>query len=216
MTRQRALGGLLKFAITAMVLIGMGSAPAGADPTSVVSPIRAGNQGTVVGSATFARTSDPTNGTERLNVRLAVPLGMDQAHLCLSTTAFTSRVPPGSCPYKHENLNAAKNDEFDVSLGTTYVGQKLYAQLHVATTAPPQTAYAGWTQAQGGGAFYGNVEIDPSPVPGVPAAPLVGAGAPLVAGVAFAASAGFVVWRRTRRPAVDTRAALADDAASID
>ncbi len=171
---------------------------ASADPSPVTSPIQAGNNHTTVGSATFTRSANG-DGTETLTVQLSVPGGIAQDHLCLSDTAFTSRVSPGQCPYAHESLNGATSDTFTVNVGTAYLGKTIYAQLHVATT-DGQTAFAGW---QAGNPFYGNVAIDALPVAGAPAAPLLGRWMPLGLGVLFVAGMGAVVWRR-RRPAFVT------------
>ena len=199
----RAFAAMSKVALAAMVVLVVGSSPASADGNPAVEQIKAGNDGQVVGTATFTRTNNPGDG-ETLTVSLTVPLGMDEAHLCLSATPFTERVSPGSCEHKHEDLGGVPADEFVVDLGTTYEDEPVYAQLHV-TTSSGETAYAGWVQAAGGGAFYGNVRVDPFAIPGVPAAPMMGAAAPVAGVAAFAAGAGLIFWRRTQRAAVATR-----------
>jgi hypothetical protein len=163
---------------------------ASADPSPVTSPIGAGNNNQNVGSATFTRSAD-NSGNETLTVDISVPGGIAEDHLCLSTTAFTSRVSPGQCAYAHQNLGGATSDQYVVDLGTTYFGQTLYAQLHVATSNGA-TAYAGW---QPGSPFYGNVAID-AVAKGVPAAPLLGGFMPLGLAVLFIGGIGLVVWRR--------------------
>jgi hypothetical protein len=163
---------------------------ASADPSPVTSPIGAGNNNQNVGSATFTRSAD-NSGNETLTVDISVPGGIAEDHLCLSTTAFTSRVSPCQCAYAHQNLGGATSDQYVVDLGTTYFGQTLYAQLHVATSNGA-TAYAGW---QPGSPFYGNVAID-AVAKGVPAAPLLGGFMPLGLAVLFIGGIGLVVWRR--------------------
>jgi hypothetical protein len=163
-----------------------------ADPSPVTSPIQAGNTATTVGSATFTRSADNT-GHETLTVDLSVSPGIDEDHLCLSDTAFTSRVPPGQCAYAHTNLGGATTDQFVIDLGTTYFGKTIYAQLHIATS-DGQTAYAGW---QAGNPFYGNVAID-AVAEGVPTAPLLGSWLPLGLAVLFLGGIGAVVLRRRR------------------
>jgi hypothetical protein len=172
--------------------LAMGVVPASADPSPVHSSIQAGNDHQTVGDATFTRT-DNGDGTETLTVDISVPGGITEDHLCLSTSAYTSRQSPGSCAYGHENLGGVTSDQYVVNLGSDYVGQTIYAQLHVVTQGA--TAYAGW---QDGNPFYGNVAIDASPE-GVPAAPLLGQVAPFGLAVLFLAGVGGVVlWRRRR------------------
>ena len=199
----RGFAPLFRVALATFLLLVVGPSPASADGNPVVEEIRAGNDAQLVGTATFTRTAD-SDGGETLTVNLNVPLGMEEAHLCLSATAFTSRVSPGSCEYKHEELDGAPTDVFVVDLGTTYEGAPLYAQLHV-TTSSGETAYAGWTTSEGGGAFYGNVRVDSTLIPGVPSAPMMGAAAPLLAASAFAGGAGLIFWRRMRSAAGATR-----------
>lgn len=165
---------------------------ASADPSPVTSPIQAGNNHQTVGSATFTR-SDNGDGTETLTVDISVSGGITEDHLCLSHTAYTSRVSPGSCPYAHPNLGGATSDQFVVDLGSDYVGQTIYAQLHVVTQG--QTAYAGW---HAGNPFYGNVAID-AQSEGVPTAPLLGTFAPIGLAVLFLGGIGGVLWRRRRQ-----------------
>jgi len=166
-----------------------------ADPSPVTVSIGAGNTDTPVGSPTFTRAEN-NDGTETLTVDLSVQPGINEDHLCLSDTAFTSRIPPGQCAYSHTNLGGATSDQFVENIGSSYVGKTLYAQLHVAT-ADGQTAFAGW---HAGNPFYGNVAIDPV-APGVPAAPLFGSWAPIGMAIVFLGGAGAVAWRRTRRHA---------------
>lgn len=161
-----------------------------ADQSPVTSTIGAGSNDTPVGSATFTRTAD-NSGNETLTVDLSVSEGIAEDQLCLSDTAYTSRVSPGSCPYAHQNLNGATSDQFVVDLGTAYFGKTVYAQLHVATSNG-DTAYAGW---QPGNPFYGNVAID-AVAKGVPSAPLLGSWAPLGLVVLFVGGIGLVVARR--------------------
>jgi hypothetical protein len=168
--------------------------PATADPSPVTSPIQAGADQQTVGSATFTRTAN-SDGTETLTVDLSVPGGIDEDHLCLSSSPFTARIAPGQCAYSHENLGGATADQYVINVGTAYIGKTIYAQLHVATSGG-DTAYAGW---QPGKPFYGNVAIDPLPVAGVPAAPLLGTWMPAGLGALFVAGAGTVVWRQRRR-----------------
>lgn len=181
---------LLIVAAGLVASIAVGLQPASADQSPVTSPIQAGNNAQTIGSATFTRTAD-SSGNETLTVDLSVQGGIAEDHLCLSDTAYTSRVSPGQCAYAHQGLNGATTDEFVVDLGSTYFGKTVYAQLHVATT-DGQTAYAGW---QAGNPFYGNVAID-AVAEGVPSAPLLGSWLPVGLAALFFGGAGAVVWRR--------------------
>lgn len=170
--------------------VAFGLPSASADQSPVTSPIQAGNDHQTVGTATFTRAADDT-GHETLTVDISVGGGIAEDHLCISDTAFTSRVSPGQCQYSHEGLNGATTDQYVIDLGTTYFGKTLYVQLHIATS-DGQTAYAGW---QAGTPFYGNVAIDQI-AEGVPSAPLLGSWLPVGLAVLFLGGIGAVAWRR--------------------
>ena len=161
-----------------------------ADTSPVTSTIGAGNNDQPVGSATFTRSAD-NSGNETLTVDISVPGGIAEDHLCISDTAYTSRVSPGQCAYAHQGLGGATTDQFVVDLGQTYFGKTIYAQLHIATSNG-DTAYAGW---QPGSPFYGNVAID-AVAQGVPAAPLLGSWAPIGLVVLFVGGIALVLRRR--------------------
>lgn len=161
-----------------------------ADTSPVTSTIGAGNNDQPVGSATFTRSAD-NSGNETLTVNISVPGGIAEDHLCISGTAYTSRVSPGQCAYAHQGLGGATTDQFVVDLGQTYFGKTIYAQLHIATSNG-DTAYAGW---QPGSPFYGNVAID-AVAQGVPSAPLLGSWAPIGLVVLFVAGIALVLRRR--------------------
>ena len=181
-----------------VAMAGVVAMPASADPSPVTTSIQAGNDHTTVGSATFTRELN-TDGTEVLDVKISVPSGMTADMLCLSHTAFTDRVTPATCPdqtnfEQHPALNGATTDEYTVDVGTGYIGQSIFAQLHVNTQGA--TAFAGW---QPGNPFYGNVQIDAAPVQLVPQAPLLGRLMPFGLGALFIAGMGLVGWRWRRR-----------------
>lgn len=164
-----------------------------ASPSPVTSTIQAGNSGTTVGTATFTRTAN-ADGTETLTVDLTVPGGINDDHLCLSATAFTSRISPGQCQYQHTNLGGVTTDQFVENVGSTYVGETIYAQLSVTTQG--NTAFAGWHP---GSPFYGNVAIDALPAQGVSAAPVLGGWMPLGLSALFLGGIGTVYWVYRRR-----------------
>jgi LPXTG-motif cell wall-anchored protein len=112
-------------------------------------PIGEGSGGTPVGRATF----DIEDGLLRVRIALDEGVELDEAHLCLSTTGFAERIPPGQCPWKIEGPDG----EFpDIDL-SEYDGGAVFAQLHVALT-DDRGAFAGH-QNPGKGAFYGNVDV---------------------------------------------------------
>ncbi len=168
---------------------------ASADAGQVASPIREGSDGTPVGGANFDRSMN-SDGQEILTIRLSVPGGMSADFVCLSHDAFTERVAAGQCDYSHDPLNGATSDEFSVNLGTDYVNEPVYVQLHVGVVMPAGTAFAGW---QDGQPFYGNVQVDPTPIEGVPAAPLLGNWMPLGLGALFVLGTGAIGVRYRRR-----------------
>ena len=161
-----------------------------ADTSPVTSTIGAGNNNQPVGSATFTRSAD-NSGNETLTVDISVPGGIAEDHLCISDTAYTARVSPGQCAYAHQGLGGATTDHYVVTLGQTYFGKTIYAQLHIATSNG-DTAYAGW---QPGSPFYGNVAID-AVAQGVPSAPLLGSWAPIGLVILFVAGIALVLRRR--------------------
>ena len=161
-----------------------------ADTSPVTSTIGAGNNNQPVGSATFTRSAD-NSGNETLTVDISVPGGIAEDHLCISDTAYTSRVSPGQCAYAHQGLGGATTDHFSIALGQAYFGKTIYAQLHIATSHG-DTAYAGW---QPGSPFYGNVAID-AVAQGVPSAPLLGSWAPIGLVVLFVGGIALVLRRR--------------------
>lgn len=131
--------------------------------TTVDIKVSTGNKAEVVGTATFTRSIN-ADGTETLTIDLSVPGGIDESHVCLSGEPFTSRVAAGSCAYAQGSTGTTAR--YVIPLGTTYVGDPLYAQVHVVTG--DNTAFAGW---QDGNPFYGNVRIEAvigtNPVPAV-------------------------------------------------
>lgn len=175
-----------------------------ADAGQVVSSIREGNTGTPVGTANFDRSMN-NDGTETLTISFQVVGGMSSDQLCLSHSAFTSRVTQPTCPDRydqHPSLNGATTDQFTMNVGTDYVNEPIYVQLHIGVANPAGTAFAGW---QSGNPFYGNVQVDSTPVEGVPAAPLLGSWMPIGLGGLFVFGMGAMGWRYRRRlTATDT------------
>lgn len=161
--------------------------PASAAPGEVVSDVRAGDDGVVVGSARFSRVS--VDGGQRLRIFVEVPGGIDESHACLSDQEFTRRVPARSCPYSKGASGTSCG--YDIALPAEYIGRTVHVQLHVVTGE--ETAYAGW---RAGNPFYGTVAVeDPTPSTEVPVG---AAGVALLAG-ALAVGTG-VAHRRSRRP----------------
>ena len=175
--RRLLLAGLVIAGITLL------PAPAHAEDTSttVTSPMRAGNDGHTVGSATFTRTRTATS--QRLSVTITVDGGINTSHLCLSDHAFTSKASPGQCPYS--TGSAPQTVTYDIDLGSAT--GTLYVQAH-AFTAAGETAYAGWTA---GKPAYGNLAIDDPGGDGTPV-PIGAIGALLLSGTV----AGGVALRR--------------------
>lgn len=154
---------ILAAALTVGVLTAGPAAATGStgSTTTVNAAIKSGAEGTKVGDATFTRTRSAHGQT--LTIRLSVPGGISQSHVCISDHAFTSRIPPGQCPYSQGETGSAATYTIDLGSRTGTV----YVQAHVITKG--ETAYAGWERGSGG-PFYGNVAVaDPSgdgtPVP---------------------------------------------------
>jgi hypothetical protein len=166
------------------------NSPASAAPGEVVSDVRAGDDGVVVGTARFSRVS--VEGGQRLRILVEVPGGIDETHVCLSTEPFTQRAAAGSCPYTQGATGTTAS--YDIALPAQYVGRTVHVQLHVVTG--DETAFAGWRQ---GNPFYGTVAVDdPTPSTEVPVG---AAGIAVLAGV-LAAGAG-LAHRRSRRSRTD-------------
>jgi LPXTG-motif cell wall-anchored protein len=114
-------------------------------------PIAEGRDGIdVVGQATFDIVED---GLLRVRIALDEGVELDEAHLCLSTTEYTERIPHGLCPWKIEGPDG----EFPPIDLSEHDGEAIFAQLHVALTGGGG-AFAGH-QNPGTGAFYGNVKV---------------------------------------------------------
>lgn len=128
--------------------IGVGTGPVAASSLAVT--IGAGSGGAAVGTATFTRT--PAPGGSRLDVDVDVPPGLTETSLCVDDSPFTTRVPPGSCPWKRAYSPAVSHHRFEVVLATA---AEVWAQVHVVT-ADGETAFAGHRP---GKPFYGNVRL---------------------------------------------------------
>jgi hypothetical protein len=152
----------------------------------VTSDIRAGSKGDLVGTAEFQRMVGP-DGTESLSVRLSIPAGIRESHLCISREPYASRVPPGTCPANEQNGEATATYLFP--LPASYSGRAAYVQAH-AVTAGGETAYAGW---QSGSPFYGNVAV-----PAVGAATEVPVGSLGGLGLALLLGAALLMLRKQR------------------
>ena len=152
---------LLVVCAVAMAVLA-GTAPALAADVTVSAEIRANRTADLIGNAQFVRTA-AADGSEVLNVRLDVPRGMSESHICLASEPFTRRVPAGSCPYAQGATGTSA--VYSIPLAASDVGRTVYVQAHVASRG--DTAYAGWTDGQPG--FYGNVAVaapgDPTEVP---------------------------------------------------
>lgn len=144
--RSPAAGGA---AVLALSLL---SSAAYAQTGGITVDLRAGNNATAVGTATFTRTTNAT-GEETLTVDLSVPAGIDESHVCLSAEPFSSRQPPGSCPYAQGATGTTAR--FVIPLGRTYVGEPMHVQASVVTD--DSTAFAGWRD---GNPFFGSVRIE--------------------------------------------------------
>jgi hypothetical protein len=142
------------------------------DTITITSDIRAGNNAQQIGTAVVTREdgADRRKIDEVLTVHLDVSETIDESHVCLSSSPFTARVAPGSCPFRHGS--SGTNDRYEIDLGDTYAGETLFAQVHVASAG--ETAYVAW---HAGTPFYGNLEVpDPAAETSVPTGAFGGLG----------------------------------------
>ena len=146
--------------------------PAMAADSTVTSEIRAGADGTLVGSAEFRRTV-ASDGSDTLTLLMSVPGGIKESQVCLSPQAFTGRASPGQCPYSQGNTGTTAY--YTIPLDATYAGRAVHVQAHVVTKG--NTAYAGWQPG-----FYGEVAVPAPDGTQVPAGTVGGIGLALVAG----------------------------------
>jgi hypothetical protein len=183
--RPRVVAALVAAAamVVGIALIPAAQAPASGG-TSV--PVQAGAGAQTVGNAFFERVV--VNGDETLEVTVDLTEKATSSVLCVGSTAFTSRTPPGQCPY----AGTVNGDRvtYAVPLGTVYSGITLHGQLLVQLSG--STAFAGWTN---GSPFYGEVPLDSPPPAHLPVA---GLGALGLAAV-VAAGAGLTVVVRGKR-----------------
>lgn len=145
--------------VASVVTIAFGSAAQADGPTTVDATIGQGSNGVTIGDASIVRTLF-FEGNETLTVDLEVPGGdVGEVHVCVGTSPFTSRIPPGRCQYNFTGLSGPAFHAV-IDLGTSYVGQMLYLQIHL--DLGDETAYACW---RAGSPFYGNCEIDSTDTP---------------------------------------------------
>ncbi len=108
------------------------------------------------GSATITRIDGAT--TDTLIVTLTTVEQFREAHLCVSTTAYTSRTSPGQCQY---SLGAGTTGQLTIQIDAD---DPVYLQIHAVVGG--ETGYVGWEE---GNPFYGNVEVpDTAPDPVAP------------------------------------------------
>lgn len=162
------------------------------------SDIRAGSKGEDVGDAFFLRDG------ALLSIRMFLDAAdFIETHVCVSSSPFTERLPPGQCQYQETGAAA---DSYDITLppatfpsGTDPFDDPLGAfcvQVHVKyTTELARTAkggggaFAGW---QSGTPFYGNLCFPdvPEPLPPDEGTAVVGKAGELIGGdVAFTVTA---------------------------
>jgi hypothetical protein len=145
---------------------------------SVTSTVGEGAKDTNVGTATFTLSG----GSVVVDIAIAVS-GDTGASVCLSPTAFTSRVNPSQCSSPDVFAKLASSGG-SVALPASFLsgvtGDTIYAQLHVSMNGG--TAFAGWTS---GTPFYGN---DPLALPQTSGA--IGPSLTGVAGISLLAVAG--------------------------
>lgn len=160
MLRNRSIirGPLSVAVVVVSMMFAQGSAKASTDDpfgdAALKLDILAGRDMVDVGDAWFLRETFADH--EELHVHFHVPDGFNESHLCLSGAAFTERVSPGQCPYTI--TTPGTEGDYDIDLGTTYLGGALFAQLHVAGDG--WSAYPGSVDP-GKGPFYGNTGVDP-------------------------------------------------------
>ena len=193
MTRRTTHHLLALLAITVVTLLAV-AAPAVA-AASV--PIQIGSTGQTIGSATFTRTQQ-SDGTESIAMSLDVTgsgTTLDEVHVCVGTTPFTDRIPPGQCRFGFTGLSGTTFTR-TLDLGRDHVGRPVCLQAHLAVHradgVTTDTGYAGWIA---GKPFFGSLCLEPggTSVP-VGAVGLLGLSGLLAAGIGTVA----LVRRRVR------------------
>jgi hypothetical protein len=156
-TRKRWLGAVMLAALA----VAATAAPALAATTV---PIREGNNGDTIGSATVSRTL-LGDGTEAVQVDLDITGSGEQfadVHVCVDDVAFTSRMTPGLCEFGYTGLSGTTFSE-TLNIGSGYVGQQVCLQIQSAVVSETDatltnTAYASWQEGQ---PFFGSLCLDP-------------------------------------------------------
>ncbi|MFM8304421.1 MAG: hypothetical protein ACKOA9_09015 [Actinomycetota bacterium] len=122
-------------------------------------PIRIGNTGETIGTATFTRTLQG-DGTERIAMTLDVTGSgrtLDVVNVCVGGDPFTGRIPPGRCRFGVTGLSGTTFTR-DLDLGTEYVGRRVCLQPHLEVLSTDgrstDTGYAGWVS---GKPFFGSL-----------------------------------------------------------
>ncbi|MFO1536685.1 MAG: hypothetical protein ACKOVH_02510, partial [Actinomycetota bacterium] len=116
-------------------------------------PIRIGNTGETIGTATFTRTLQG-DGTERIAMTLDVTGSgrtLDEVHVCVGADPFTGRIPPERCRFGVTGLSGTTFTR-DLDLGTEYVGRRVCLQPHLEVLSTDgrstDTGYAGWVSGK--------------------------------------------------------------------
>lgn len=116
---------------------------------STVMPLEFGNTAERIGTVWVKRVGS----TVLVHIETDTP--MTESSVCVSTSPFTSRIPPGSCPFKQGATGTTATYRIDTGIADSAA---IYLQIHVAIGG--QTAFPGWTA---GNPFFGNVLIRPIP-----------------------------------------------------
>ncbi len=155
-TLRRVLRCSFALALFAMGLVVFSAQASGASTTAWTStvPIEFSNSRIVLGSATLTRVDGSEADT--LIVDFEIPGGYQESHLCVSSTAFTDREPPGSCAYSLPGSSTGIG-HYEISIDPL---DPVYVQLHFV--AQGETGYVGW---QPGTPFYGNLVVPGSEEP---------------------------------------------------
>jgi hypothetical protein len=195
--------GILTASTAMAVSLPIGAAYAASN--TVTSTVGEGANDTYVGTANFT-LSGGSGGSVVVDIAIAVS-GDTGAFVCLSPTAFTSRVNPSKCSSPDVFANLASSGG-SVTLPASFLsgvtGDTIYAQLHVSISGGSSvatsggtsgstssgSAFAGWTS---GTPFYGNVALPLPQTSGAIGPSLIG-----VAGISLLAVAGAGLVARSR------------------
>ena len=135
---------------------------------SVFSDLQVSAEGQDVGDVWINRAASTDGSGETLRVQINVidPGQIDESSVCVMDTPFTDRdLGTGGCDglFSLQEEDAGASASHEIDLGSAFLGEVLYAQVHVTLTGGQLggTAFGGWLP--GDPAFYGNILV-PAPV----------------------------------------------------